>query len=136
VRRRLLDARGWLGPGWALAGRLFCAFRFGILSDWMNGYMGGGVAAIGGALALGAFPRLMKIRKSYAAFLLAFGVAIVLFTRPYQGLLFGAAIGAFVLVWARRVGWDTLGKWKQSIAMPMLAASILAGERRPITTIE
>src|SRR5277367_6319333 len=51
---------GWVSPSWALFGTLLaiplCSFSY-----WMNSYMGGSVAAIGGALVVGAYPRLTQI---------------------------------------------------------------------------
>ena len=50
--------RGWTTPGWALAGGMIAVFEFGPLSQWMNGYWGGSLAAAAGCLVFGALPRL------------------------------------------------------------------------------
>jgi hypothetical protein len=76
--------QGWLKPRWALLGGVM-SLQLCIFSYWMNSYWGGAVAAIGGALAIGAWPR-MKANPRYA-WLLGFGAVLLMFTRPFEGCL-------------------------------------------------
>lgn len=91
--------QGWLPPQWALLGALFCVIRFSTFSDWINMYLGGSVAAIGGALVLGSLPRLKRNPNVRYSLLLALGLAILANTRPYEGLIFSLPTLLVLAVW-------------------------------------
>jgi hypothetical protein len=80
--------RAWLPARWAFLGGVLAALKFGINSYWINSYWGGAMAAIGGALVLGALPRIAKRPATRDALILGLGVAILANSRPYEGFLF------------------------------------------------
>ena len=90
--------QAWLPPSWALLGGVLAVLRLGLFSYWINTYTGGGsVAALGGALVLGALPRLMRTVRLRYGVLLAIGIILLALNRPYEGLLLCLPV-AFVLV--------------------------------------
>ncbi len=89
--------QAWLPPEWALLGGFLCVLRLGLFSYWMDTYTGGGsIAALGGALILGALPRFLRTERARSLWLIAIGAVLVAFTRPYEGMLLCLPV-AFVM---------------------------------------
>ncbi len=71
-----------LGSLW----RSLAVVRFGVASYWVNSYSGGCLAAIGGALVLGAYPRLLRKPAVWTSLLFGFGLVAIGYSRPFEGL--------------------------------------------------
>jgi hypothetical protein len=91
--------QAWVPPSWALLGACLAAVRLGILSYWMNSYFGTSLPAIGGALLLGALPRLQRRARIGDALLMGIGLAVLANTRPFEGFIYSLPIGGALLVW-------------------------------------
>jgi len=117
--------QGWLGPGWALLGGFLVVIRFGTFNYWANSYFGGAVAAIGGALVLGALPRMKQQQRVRYALLMGLGFAILANSRPYEGLFFGIPVAAALLVWLWKMKRPDLGRALKRAMTPLLVVLAL-----------
>ena len=110
--------QGWLPAVWALAGSLIAVLHIGIVSYWTESYWGGTCAAIGGALLIGALPRLVERVRVRSALAFAAGLAVLANTRPFEGLVFAVVCsGYLVFEWMR--GHAAMGLVLRRALVPM-----------------
>jgi hypothetical protein len=91
--------QAWVPPPWALVGAILAALRLGILSYWMNTYWCASVAALGGALVLGAWPRLRRTMHPSHGLILALGLVLLANSRPYEGFVFSIPVAIAMVAW-------------------------------------
>src|SRR5260370_13800732 len=65
----------------------------------MNSYWGGCAAAFGGALVLGALPRIAKRASIGDVVFFGLGILILANSRPYEGFLFCIPAGVWLVWW-------------------------------------
>lgn len=119
-------SQAWMPQRWALLGGVLAALRLAILSYWMNSYWCASVAAFGGALVLGAWPRLRRAGRVRDAVIMGAGLVILANSRPYEGLVFSLPVAAAMLVWLRGLDRDLLKNTLQRAISP-LAVVLLMG---------
>ncbi|MDQ6705485.1 MAG: hypothetical protein M3Z85_05920, partial [Acidobacteriota bacterium] len=112
--------QGWVSPSLALVGTGLLILRLDVFSYWTNSYWGGAVAASGGALILGALPRLAERRSVTGSILLGTGIAILANSRPFEGAVFTALASCLALYKFRRMAilWP-------AIAIPLLTVAFI-----------
>ncbi len=91
--------QGWLPSRWALLGAVLAALRLGILSYWMNTYFAASIAALGGAMVLGAWPRMRRRPGIRYASAMAAGLIILADSRPYEGLVYSVPFALALVLW-------------------------------------
>jgi len=111
--------QGWISPDWALLGTIIFVCRVGILSYWMNSYLGTAVPAIGGALALGAVARILWRGQLGHSITWALGLAILVLSRPYDAAVLGFATTA-ILFWFLLKSHTPLRTLSVRVALPAL----------------
>ena len=117
--------QGWLPPGWALVGSVLALIRLATFSYWVDSYWGGTVAAFAGALTLGALPRIKQHQRTRNAVLMAIGMALLSWTRPYEGLFFCTPIIVALLRWVKNSNVPLRALWPR-VVLPFSAIMVLA----------
>jgi hypothetical protein len=120
--------QAWLPPEWALLGGFIAVLRLGLFSYWTNTYHGGGsLAALAGALVLGAMPRLIRSGRFRYSLVIGIGIAILAITRPLEGFLLCCPVAVMLFYRLRkqgtRPGTAQLARW---LAAPLLC-TVAAG---------
>ena len=117
--------QGWIAPEWALLGGLMVVTNIGISTYWMNSYWGGAIPAAGGALVLGAAPRIARDRRIRDALVFAAGLVILMNSRPFEGLVLALLASIALGFWLRteRAGWRAVSRRIVLPAAVMFAAS-------------
>lgn len=131
----------FLPPEWALLGGLLATVRIAFFSYWMNSYWGGSMAALGGALALGAVARLFEAQRTKNRVLLGslFAVSLLILatSRPYEGFFFSVPLLAYFGYQATRAalrGQAKLGSTALPVALIGLAGALMMGYYNQRTT--
>lgn len=120
--------RGWVEPGWALAGGILALIEFGPLNPWMNNYWGGAVAASAGCLVFGALPRLREQARIRDGLLLGSGLGLHLLTRPYESVFLSLSILVyFAPALFRQEKLRPLKRPALFAAIPLLLALVVTG---------
>src|SRR6266480_2886696 len=119
--------QGWLPPGWALLGA-FIGLDLCLFSYWMNSYWGGAVTAIGGALLIGAWVRIVRAKRWRYAWIFGIGAVTVVLARPFEGLLL-VVPALIALSMANR----TVRVWLPIVLTGVVGASWLAYDNYRVT---
>ena len=119
--------QGWLPARWALLGGVLAVLRFSIFGYWINSYWGGAVAALGGALVIGATPRIIRFGRARDAAILALGVGILANSRPFEGFIFCIPVAATLLLWFARPKCADRRRILQRVVFPFCAVALLCG---------
>ena len=116
--------QAWMPSRWAFLGGVITLCNLGVVSYWVNSYWGGAVAATGGALLLGALPRIFRTQRVRYSLLLGLGVAILANSRPYEGLLLCIPAAAWLLFWLAGRSSPPLRETTPTVLLPI--AGVLA----------
>lgn len=121
--------QAWISPVWALLGGMLAVVRFAMFSYWANSYWGGAVAALGGALVLGALPRIRRSLLTRNAIWFAVGAALMVNSRPYEALFLLLPVTVALVIWIASSDAPRIGATFHRIILPagIVVVATIAG---------
>ena len=119
--------QGWFSAEWAFLGGALVVLRFGVFGYWANSYWGGNVAAIGGALVLGALPRIKSWVRWQDATVMGIGLAVLANSRPWEGLVLSLPVAVMLFWWIFGKTGPRLTVLLREIVLPMALVLGLTG---------
>ena len=118
--------QAWVPAQWAFLGGLLAVMHLGLFSYWVNSYGGGGsLAGLGGALILGALPRILREVHFRHLLLMAIGVILVGLTRPYEGTLLCLPVAVKLGIWL--VHGEGLPARRELLKMTAMPLALIVG---------
>jgi hypothetical protein len=111
--------QGWFPARWALLGASLLALRFGLIGYWVDSYWGGAVAATGGALVMGALPRLLRRQRPRDAVLLGLGASVLATSRMFEGFLLSLTVFVFFGMWLFGEGSSLFMRVLRRVVLPV-----------------
>jgi hypothetical protein len=115
----------WLPPEWALLGGFLFVLRLSAFNYWIDSYWGGAVAAMGGALVMGALPRLFHHRRVRYALVLGAGLVILANSRPVEGLIFSLPVVFVLAAWLFKAPMPWTSKFSEFV-LPLALVLIVS----------
>jgi len=110
--------RGWLPGRWAVAGALLFLAHEGIQVSWGGSIWGGMATFFGGALVLGALPRIRRREAPSDALALGLGLLVLANSRPVVGLALGLPVAVVLARHFLRVERARRGRLALRVALP------------------
>ncbi|HEV8487936.1 MAG TPA: hypothetical protein VGV87_30730, partial [Blastocatellia bacterium] len=114
----------WLGRSWGFLGGLLAAVHPLVL-EWSQNYWGGAVAMAGGALVFGAFRKLARKPNALHSWLLGIGMAIMSFSRPYEGAVVCVLVLVALLFLTLRDKRVSSARLFRSVGIPVILSGVL-----------
>jgi len=114
--------QAWMPSRWAFLAGVLVAIKLCVATYWINSYWGGAVAAFGGALALGALPRILRRGGTANSIILAAGIAVLLNSRPYEAVFFSLPVAVVFFRWLVGKASEHARRWRSAF---LPAAAIL-----------
>jgi hypothetical protein len=118
--------QGWMAPGWALLGGFLAVMHFAVFSYWANSYWGAPVAAAGGALVLGALPRIIRRVHWGDAVVMGLGLAVLANSRPYEGLILSLPVAIALFAWLFKQSGTMLRTSIPRVVVPLALVVLVA----------
>jgi len=118
--------QGWMAPGWALLGGFLAVMHLAVFSYWANSYWGAPVAATGGALVLGALPRIIRRAHWCDAVVMGLGLAVLANSRPYEGFILALPVAIALFAWLSKQSGTMLRTSIRRVVAPLALVVLVA----------